>query len=331
MKINTAITIIFLLCLQVSSAFCNTNLKHLSKAEGLSQVSVLSICQDELGRMWFGTLEGLNCYDGQNVKIYRPGVKGRESTFFGNEIYNLASDHQGHLLFTSNQQVILYDLYEERFSNLNFNLDKLHTKDSQIWGTVRDSILLWNPSTKQFDFIYKLNNQQKITCLQMETRHSGFIGTTKGVYKIEIEKHPSVHCLIPQVYTYNMYQDRRKNLWIAIYHKGIYKIRMDKNDTSIEKDFTLSSPDVRCFAEDEAGNIWAGTFNGLNKIDLTGQVTHYSNDAQPYNQEQTSIYSLYKDKQGSLWIGTYYGGVYYFNPQIDIFHHFSSHTSSRKG
>lgn len=331
MKINTTIKIIFLLCLQVSSAFCNTNLKHLGKAEGLSQVSVLSICQDELGRMWFGTLEGLNCYDGQNVKIYRPGVKGRESTFFGNEIYNLASDHQGHLLFTSNQQVILYDLYEERFSNLNFNLDKLHAKDSQIWGTVRDSILLWNPSTKQFDFIYKLNNQQKITCLQMETSHSGFIGTTKGVYKIEIEKHPSVHCLIPQVYTYNMYQDRRKNLWIAIYHKGIYKIRMDKNDTSIEKDFTLSSPDVRCFAEDEAGNIWAGTFNGLNKIDLTGQVTHYSNDAQPYNQEQTSIYSLYKDKQGSLWIGTYYGGVYYFNPQIDIFHHFSSHTSSRKG
>lgn len=75
----------------------------------------------------------------------------------------------------------------------------------------------------------------------------------------------------------------------------------------------------------------AGTFNGLDKIDLIDQVTHYSNDAQANNQEQTSIYSLYKDKQGSLWIGTYYGGVYYFNPQIDMFHHFSSHISSSKG
>lgn len=331
MRINTAITTIILLCLQVSSVFCNTNFKHLGKAEGLSQVSVLSICQDELGRMWFGTLEGLNCYDGQHVKIYRPNIKDGKGTFSGNEIYNLASDHQGHLLFTSNQQVILYDLYKEQFSNLNFSLDRLHAKDSLIWGSVRDSILLWNPSTKQFDFICQLNNHQKITCLQMKNRHSGFIGTTKGVYKIEIEKHPSVHCLIPQVYTYNMYQDRRNNLWIAIYHKGIYKICMDKNDTSIEKDFTLSSQDVRCFAEDENGNIWAGTFNGLDKIDLIDQVTHYSNDAQANNQEQTSIYSLYKDKQGSLWIGTYYGGVYYFNPQIDIFHHFSSHISSSKG
>ena len=66
MRINTAITTIILLCLQVSSVFCNTNFKHLGKAEGLSQVSVLSICQDELGRMWFGTIEGLNCYDGQH-------------------------------------------------------------------------------------------------------------------------------------------------------------------------------------------------------------------------------------------------------------------------
>lgn len=122
MRINTIITIIILLCLQVSSVFCNTNFKHLGKAEGLSQVSVLSICQDELGRMWFGTLEGLNCYDGQHVKIYRPNIKDGEGTFSGNEIYNLASDHHGHLLFTSNQQVILYDLYKEQFSNLNLAL-----------------------------------------------------------------------------------------------------------------------------------------------------------------------------------------------------------------
>ena len=37
----------------------NIYFKHLGKSEGLSQISVVSICQDELGRMWFGTLEGL--------------------------------------------------------------------------------------------------------------------------------------------------------------------------------------------------------------------------------------------------------------------------------
>ena len=33
--------------------------KHLGMSDGLSQVSVMSIYQDCLGRMWFGTREGV--------------------------------------------------------------------------------------------------------------------------------------------------------------------------------------------------------------------------------------------------------------------------------
>ena len=40
--------------------------------EGLSQLSVMTIYQDELGRMWFGTREGLNIYDGNRITILQP-------------------------------------------------------------------------------------------------------------------------------------------------------------------------------------------------------------------------------------------------------------------
>lgn len=50
----------------------NVYFKHLGKTDGLSQISVISICQDELGRMWFGTLEGLSCYDGNSMTVYKP-------------------------------------------------------------------------------------------------------------------------------------------------------------------------------------------------------------------------------------------------------------------
>ncbi|MGN0257749.1 MAG: two-component regulator propeller domain-containing protein [Bacteroides sp.] len=46
--------------------------KHIGIKEGLSQLSVLSIYQDELGRMWFGTEEGLNLYDGVRVTAFKP-------------------------------------------------------------------------------------------------------------------------------------------------------------------------------------------------------------------------------------------------------------------
>lgn len=35
--------------------------------------------------------------------------------------------------------------------------------------------------------------------------------------------------------------------------------------------------------------------------------------------ESFFYFSLYKDQQGSIWVGTYYGGVNYFNPVYDIF------------
>ena len=38
--------------------------RTLSVNEGLSQSTVLAIAQDGMGRIWMGTQDGLNCYDG---------------------------------------------------------------------------------------------------------------------------------------------------------------------------------------------------------------------------------------------------------------------------
>ena len=45
--------------------------KHLSTVDGLSNFTVLSIAQDRQGFMWFGTMDGLNRFDGNQIKTYR--------------------------------------------------------------------------------------------------------------------------------------------------------------------------------------------------------------------------------------------------------------------
>lgn len=83
---------------------------------------------------------------------------------------------------------------------------------------------------------------------------------------------------------------------------------------------SISSNHIRSFAEDNFGNIWIGTFTGLNKYNpQTNTFKLYSKDALPGSLTHSSVFSTYKDNQGSLWIGTYYGGVHYFNPETDIF------------
>ena len=47
---------------------------HLSISDGLSQMSVVSMVQDEDGYMWFGTRDGLNRYDGKEFNIFRNDI-----------------------------------------------------------------------------------------------------------------------------------------------------------------------------------------------------------------------------------------------------------------
>lgn len=48
--------------------------KHIGYKDGLSQSSVMAIYQDLLGRMWFGTREGLNMYNGKQMTVYKGEV-----------------------------------------------------------------------------------------------------------------------------------------------------------------------------------------------------------------------------------------------------------------
>lgn len=62
------------------------------------------------------------------------------------------------------------------------------------------------------------------------------------------------------------------------------------------------------------GNYWIGTFKGLDKLDTTNNITHYSEDNKPYSLSNSSIICMMKDQQGTFWIGTYYGGSIYSIP-----------------
>ena len=68
--------------------------EHLSIENGLSQSVVNAIIQDHLGFMWFGTQDGLNRYDGKEIRIFKHDPDNPQS-ICDNFIQSLYEDNQG--------------------------------------------------------------------------------------------------------------------------------------------------------------------------------------------------------------------------------------------
>jgi ligand-binding sensor domain-containing protein len=62
----------FLFCAKTMAQTDSYRFDRITTEDGLSHNEVRGIFQDHLGFMWFVTLDGINRYDGQSFKIYKP-------------------------------------------------------------------------------------------------------------------------------------------------------------------------------------------------------------------------------------------------------------------
>lgn len=84
--------------------------RNLNLGNGLSQFSVMSICQDSLGRMWFGTHEGINIYDGHHIRYYKGWVESGpgEKLWLGNSIDYIHCGNDGNIYFIADRNLFTY-------------------------------------------------------------------------------------------------------------------------------------------------------------------------------------------------------------------------------
>ena len=85
--------------------------RHIGLSEGLTQPSVMSIHQDQLGRMWFGTREGINLYDGKQITAFKGWCNASNDSapiWLGNEVSSIVEDKQGNIFFLVDDDIIKF-------------------------------------------------------------------------------------------------------------------------------------------------------------------------------------------------------------------------------
>ncbi len=117
----------------------------------LSHSAVLSIYQDRQGLMWFGTYDGLNCYDGKNMSVFRSDSPA--STGLTNNVIMTVCQADDNCIWCATDYT-LNKFSQETFTTETYDLGGEYTVHSNSNGDTflirRDSLYYYNKTSKEF-------------------------------------------------------------------------------------------------------------------------------------------------------------------------------------
>ena len=120
--------------------------------QGLSNSAVLCLYQDKAGLMWFGTYDGVNCYDGKGIEVFRSDFSMKK-TLSNNVIHSIQQADSSCLWITthlgvnrfsqdSRQVVGYYDFTGDYYLHSNPKGD--------TWVVSNEGIFYYNTYHKKF-------------------------------------------------------------------------------------------------------------------------------------------------------------------------------------
>ena len=318
----------------------NILFRHIGVESGLSQSTVLAILQDRTGLMWVGTKSGLNRYDGTLFKWYYSYPDGHS---LGSSYINaLYEDANGRIWVGTDCGVWIYNPLTDSFTRF----DKRSADGEGITNMV-------NVIKGHGDKIYITTNEQGVFCYDLRHNHlshfrlKGYpnvagmaIGDNGAVWLglfgggLYTTDH-AFRTLTP-FRTQEGHTPFAGNIVSAILPlgNGRYAIGTDRQGLSLIdasrhsfEPIVASLEGKELFVRNLILNhreVWAATEQGMLVYNLdTHARQHFTyNPMDPFSISDNPLYCLYKDREGGLWAGSYFGGLNYLPAIHPVFERF---------
>lgn len=337
---------------------------HLDISNGLSHNQVTAIFKDSKGFMWFGTMTGLNRYDGFKFKIFKHNL--RDSTSISDDfIEGIQEGPDKKLWIRTRNGFNIYDPETERFNHdiegylrtigvTAVGLSSIKKdKSGNFWFVNTNvGIFRYNPITKKaIHFKSERNDPQTlhsnaVSNISEDSKGDFWVIYTNGVidkidsrinkvsYRCDLLKKQQSGGSI----NYTLSIDRQNDLWI--YHNasdiGVYlfnpQTKQLKHFSRQSSTSKLKSNIVNNIIQDDTGMIWIATdHGGVNLLDKkTFKIKYLVNSEDDKKSVgQNSIVSMFKDNSGIIWIGTYKRGLSYYHQNIIKFPLVRHHSSDK--
>jgi len=109
---------------------------------GLSNSAVNTIYQDSRGFMWFGTWDGLNRFDGKNIKTYTPDIFDKNA-ISNNIIRNIVEDKHRNLWIITEHGINRYSYDLDNFTSWFSELAEPRSKEQSLKGLIGYDGNIW--------------------------------------------------------------------------------------------------------------------------------------------------------------------------------------------
>lgn len=321
---------------QPSYQFSSLNVNN-----GLSHNQVNCIYKDPRGFMWFGTMSGLDRYDGYSFKIFRHNVADSNS-LKDDYIMGIYPAPDNRLYIKTRSGDNIYDPVRERFSDAFLWLKSKGLPADYMSSITQTGSTWWIAYTTKG--LYKLDSTGRATKiiipgaanisvadLKKDAQNRLVILYTNGrIEKLDVNTNRIIYRndrIIPLIErppaTLRVFVDAQDDLWIYMPENDFGAIYLNPQKGTVKqlssRNGFLNNDIVNSIVQDDKNIIWIGTDHGginlINKTDFSSRFL-LNREEDPKSVAENAIYALYKDNFGIIWCGTYKRGISYFTENM---------------
>lgn len=316
-----------------ATAEINFNFKVAEFSEQLSQSSVSAITQSKSGELWVATQEGLNRYNGHELRNYRSSLSD-EGSISSDVITAISETADGTLYVATlggglNRYNPATDDFETLFASENSDQtplsDNIYTLfadgSGYLWIGYEGAFSRFNPETGTFRHFYETSIESALGLVTsfLQVDQSILVSTTEvGILKINQDgrildryDESKIFGRETRAQITKITMGNNKDLWITSLNAGVASFDIEER-TPVNTDLVaringaLDSQTTYDVFVDRSSNLWIGGHNGLVVyVPSSDRILPFGTGNAEIPADR--ITSVYQSSDSTYWVGTFFG------------------------
>ncbi len=318
--------------------------KSIGDPQSLSDNRVFCLKEDDNGRLWVGTQNGLNLHLGDGKFQHFTHNPNDPSSIGGNFVHDIVEDGKGNIwlaivqgglskmnLSSYKSVCFMHDPANPKSISGNMVLNLAIDTDGNLWAATFGSGLnkYHNGEFERFqhnplDRSSILNNSVEEVMVDNSgnvwtANHLGGVNryAKQQLVKRYLHANNKEKETLPTSTIRALLEASDSSIWVGVSSGGLTRF---KNEKSYQFPIDPIGPNglvslrITSILEDSKKRIWIANFEGSVDMIENGKVTHFSFDKHDTTKlQEDEIIALAEDNDGNIWLGSSYKGIYIYN------------------